>query len=170
MRHKLTCTCDIIFLNSVSTKIKCLFVVARFANGEFEQNAYENRIHDVVTHTTSQRAESVLEYVNITGAGILHNEKSPAVQSVVRSPAVSNVNISRCASHGINLVSPSETTRLLFNRYYSTYFKTRWFLFNGYYVQHLFQDTLASIQQVLRTALISRDVGRWRIVPHPNRS
>lgn len=89
----------------------------RFADGEFEQNLYEHRIHDVVTHQTTRRVESVVEYVNVTGAGILHNEKSPAVQSISRSPAISNMNITLCASDGINLISPLDNTRLLFNRY-----------------------------------------------------
>ncbi|XP_034245120.1 protein bark beetle isoform X3 [Thrips palmi] len=88
----------------------------RFANAEFEQNLYEHRIHDVVTHETTRRSESFMENVKIIGAGILHNEKSPAIQAVVRSPTVMSVNISRCASHGINMISPAETVRLLFNR------------------------------------------------------
>ncbi|KAJ4447016.1 hypothetical protein ANN_09004 [Periplaneta americana] len=87
----------------------------RFAAGEFEQNLYEHRIHDVVTHQTTRRAESVIEHVNVTGAGILHNEKSPAVQSISRSPAISNMNITHCASDGINLISPLDNTQLLFN-------------------------------------------------------
>lgn len=90
---------------------------SRFANAEFEQNLYEHRIHDVVTHETTRRSESIMEHVKIVGAGILHNEKSPAIQAVVRSPTIMSVNISRCASHGINMISPSEAVRLLFNRW-----------------------------------------------------
>jgi len=93
-----------------------VYFFCRFAVGEFEQNLYEHRIHDVVTHQTTQRAESVVEYVKVTGAGVLHNEKSPAVQSISRSPAISNMNITLCASDGINLISPLDNTRLLFNR------------------------------------------------------
>lgn len=88
----------------------------RFANGKFESNLYEHRIHDFVTHETTRRSESIMENVKIIGAGILHNEKSPAIQAVVRSPTIMSVNISKCASHGINMISPSETVRLLFNR------------------------------------------------------
>ncbi|PSN57210.1 hypothetical protein C0J52_05036 [Blattella germanica] len=87
----------------------------RFADGEFEQNLYEHRIHDVVTHETTHRVESIIEHVNVTGAGILHNEKSPAVLSVSRSPTISNMNITMSASDGINLISPLENTQLLFN-------------------------------------------------------
>ncbi|GLH02202.1 LOW QUALITY PROTEIN: Protein bark beetle [Gryllus bimaculatus] len=85
----------------------------RFADGEFEQNLYEHRIHDVVTHQTAHRAESSLEYVNITG--VLHNEKSPAIQSINRSPTILRVNITNCASHGMNFISPIDTTRLMYN-------------------------------------------------------
>ncbi|KAL0266608.1 UNVERIFIED_CONTAM: hypothetical protein PYX00_009105 [Menopon gallinae] len=87
----------------------------RFANGKFEQNLYENRLHDVVTHETTRKGESMIEYVNITGAGILHNEKSPAVQAIVKSPQMRNLNITLCAHDGINLISPSDHVRLLFN-------------------------------------------------------
>lgn len=92
-----------------------IFFFFRFANGEFEQNVYEHRLHDVVTHETARKAESILEYLNITGAGILHNEKSPAVQSVGRSPQLNNLNITLCADDAINLISPSDHIRLLFN-------------------------------------------------------
>jgi len=58
-----------------------------------------------------------MEYVNITGAGILHNEKSPAVLAIARSPALNNLNITLCADDGISVISASEHVRLLFNRY-----------------------------------------------------
>ncbi|KAF2901827.1 hypothetical protein ILUMI_04359, partial [Ignelater luminosus] len=81
----------------------------RFADSEFEQHFYEHRIHDVHTHGTVKTEQSVLEFVNIIGAGILHNEKSPAVQSIIKSPKINFVNITQAASHGINLISPSNT-------------------------------------------------------------
>ncbi|KAL6268222.1 hypothetical protein P5V15_001333 [Pogonomyrmex californicus] len=87
----------------------------RIANSEFEHYLYEHRIHDVVTHETVRRVESILRYINITGAGILHYEKLSAVQSIMKSPAVMHVNIDRSASHGINVVSPTHTVELLFN-------------------------------------------------------
>lgn len=83
----------------------------RIANSEFEHHLYEHRIHDVVTHETVRRVESVLRFINITGAGILHYEKSSAVQSIMKSPAVVHVNIDRSAYHGINVVSPTHTVR-----------------------------------------------------------
>ncbi|RZC38585.1 uncharacterized protein BDFB_002499, partial [Asbolus verrucosus] len=87
----------------------------RFANPEFEQQLYAYRMHDVQTHSIMQNQESVLEYVHIMGAGILHNEKSPAIQSIIKSPKINYVQITKSASHGINLVSPSNTMNLLHN-------------------------------------------------------
>ncbi|KAK0090170.1 hypothetical protein PV325_002595 [Microctonus aethiopoides] len=87
----------------------------RIANSEFEHHLYEHRIHDVLTHETVRRIESVFKYINITGAGILHNEKSPAIQSIMKSPTISHVNINQCAHHGINFISPAHTVELLFN-------------------------------------------------------
>ncbi|KAJ8897039.1 hypothetical protein PR048_002385 [Dryococelus australis] len=93
----------------------------RFAHGEFEQSLYESRVHDVVTHQTTSRTDSAVEWLNLTGAGVLHNEKSPAILSISKSPAISSVNISHCASHGITLVSPVDHARLLFNRSVARY-------------------------------------------------
>lgn len=87
----------------------------RIANSEFEHHLYEHRMHDVVTHETVRRVESVLKFINITGAGILHLEKSSAVQSIMKSPTMAHVNIDRSAYHGINFVSPAHTVELLFN-------------------------------------------------------
>ncbi|XP_054002830.1 protein bark beetle [Hylaeus anthracinus] len=87
----------------------------RIANGEFEHHLYEHRIHDVVTHETVRRVESVLRHINITGAGILHFEKSAALQTIMKSPAITQVNIIRSAYHGINVISPTHTVELLFN-------------------------------------------------------
>merc|ERR1719422_2043683 len=67
----------------------------RFSVKNFEQELFHEHIHDAVTHSTIKRHESVLQYVQIIGAGILHDERSPAVQSVMRSPLVSSVNISQ---------------------------------------------------------------------------
>lgn len=52
-------------------------------------------------------ASSVLEYVHIEGAGVLHNEKSAAVQLVQREVQMDFVNISNSASHGIEVIAVS---------------------------------------------------------------
>lgn len=87
----------------------------RFAGAEFEQQLYNSRIHDIHTHTTIQTYESVLQYVKIYGAGILHNEKSSAVQSVIKSPQINYVEINSTAFHGVDLISPAKTMNLLNN-------------------------------------------------------
>ncbi|KAI8422542.1 hypothetical protein MSG28_006346 [Choristoneura fumiferana] len=86
----------------------------RFANPEFEYSLYEHRIHDHHTHETMRKVESTLHHVHILGAGILHNEKSPAIQSIVKNPRIRNVNISQCAYHGINIVSPTDSIDMMF--------------------------------------------------------
>ena len=87
-----------------------------FSVKEFEQELFHSRIHDAVTHTSARHHESILEYVQIIGAGILHGEKSPAVQSVMSSPLLSSLNISRSAQDGINIVSPGKTMNMLYNK------------------------------------------------------
>ena len=87
----------------------------RIANSEFEAHLYEHRIHDIVTHETIKRVESVLKFINITGAGILHYEKSAAIQSIMKSPAIVHVNIDRSAYHGINVVSPTHMVCGIYN-------------------------------------------------------
>ncbi|CAH1173589.1 unnamed protein product [Phaedon cochleariae] len=87
----------------------------RFADAEFEQQLYTHRIHDIHTHMTVQSYESTLEYVNIDGAGILHNEKSSAVQAVIKSPRINYVVINNTAADALDLISPSGTMILLRN-------------------------------------------------------
>ena len=88
----------------------------RFSVKNFEQELYHDHLHDAVTHSTIQKRESVIQYVQVIGAGILHDERSPAVQSVMRSPLVSSVNISHCAYDGINIISPPKMVNLLYNK------------------------------------------------------
>ena len=84
----------------------------RIANSEFEHHLYEHRIHDVVTHETVRRVESVLKHINIIGAGVLHFEKSAALQTIMKSPAIMQVNVTRSAYHGINVISPTHTVSI----------------------------------------------------------
>lgn len=84
----------------------------RFTNSDFERNVYEHRVHDVNTHETRRGPESWMEFVRIEGAGMLHNEKSPAVQAIFKNPRISSVTIKDCAHHGVNLISPSDAINL----------------------------------------------------------
>lgn len=92
----------------------------RFADAEFEQQLYNHRIHDIHTHTTLETDESKMEYVKIYGAGILHNEKSSAIQSVLKSPRINYVEINNTAFHAIDLISPTKTINLLYNNIQNT--------------------------------------------------
>lgn len=118
--HKYNCPWDgkWIFINCGKRNLestKDYWGGIRIANSEFEHHLYEHRMHDLVTHETVKRVESVLKHINIEGAGILHNEKSPAIQSVMKNPEILFVNISNCAYHGINIISPTNTLQLRFN-------------------------------------------------------
>lgn len=117
-RHECKWNSKFVFINCGQPNIKSglqYWGGLRFTDSEFEQRLYEHRIHDVNTHDTIQREESILELVNIIGAGILHNEKSPAVQSVIKSPKINYISVSKSASHGINLISPADTMNLISN-------------------------------------------------------
>lgn len=76
---------------------------------------FEGRVHDTVTHETVRQSESIIEFANISGAGILHNQRSPAILAVYKCPLLTNVNISKSASNGITMISPQDTVSLLFN-------------------------------------------------------
>ncbi len=89
----------------------------RFSVKEFEQELFHARIHDAVTHhATVHKHESILEYVQVIGAGMLHGEKSPAVQAIMVSPLLSYLNITHSAHDGINIVSPSGMMNMLYNK------------------------------------------------------
>ena len=68
-------------------------------------------MHDAVTHNSYEKEESIMEFVNIYGAGILHNEKSPAILSIMQSPIIRYVNVTKSASHGISIISAPKTLR-----------------------------------------------------------
>ncbi|KAL3267568.1 hypothetical protein HHI36_011686 [Cryptolaemus montrouzieri] len=87
----------------------------RFADPLFEQQLFIHRLHDVHTHNDIKENQSIMEFVKIIGAGILHHEKSPAIQGILKSPRISYVTITDTASHGINFISPPKTLNLLHN-------------------------------------------------------
>ena len=91
----------------------------RFSVPTFEENLLEmRRLGLPLQADRSVERQSKLYYVDITAAGMLHGEKSPAVLSVLRSPSIQQVNISHCASDGISFVSPSTHLPLIDNRWY----------------------------------------------------
>ncbi|XP_055386247.1 protein bark beetle [Condylostylus longicornis] len=74
----------------------------RFANSDFEE-------------LKSSAQQSQLEFVRIEQAGMLHNEKSPAIEAVYKTPSISYVTINDSVHHGINLISPVDTIRIQYS-------------------------------------------------------
>lgn len=78
----------------------------RFANSDFEENQYEHRFHETNIHGVAASKKSHMEFVRIENAGILHNQKSPAIQSIFKNPTLTSVEIVNSAHHGVNYISP----------------------------------------------------------------
>lgn len=51
------------------------------------------------------------------GAGILHNEKSPAVLSFYETPKLLDVSVTHCAYDGVTFVSAHDSFEMLHSRY-----------------------------------------------------
>lgn len=84
----------------------------RFANPDFEDRSYEERIHEHRSSESKKKTESLLEFVTLQRAGLLHGEKSPAIQTITKRPSISSVSIEESAYHGINLISPRGSMHL----------------------------------------------------------
>ncbi|KAK9870170.1 hypothetical protein WA026_006260 [Henosepilachna vigintioctopunctata] len=82
-QHSCKWNSKFVFINCgdpLSDKRKTYWGGIRFADPLFEQQLFIHRMHDVHTHNDIKDEQSVLEFLTIIGAGILHNEKSPAIQ------------------------------------------------------------------------------------------
>ena len=75
----------------------------RFATPSYQEHSLGNDI---------SWQDSILEYVDIDGAGILHDRKVGAIQSTYRTPHLSHVNITRCADNGMDVVAPRQLMAL----------------------------------------------------------
>ncbi|CAD7000236.1 unnamed protein product [Ceratitis capitata] len=84
----------------------------RLTNADFEENQYGHRFHDSLSHGPINDRQSHLEYVRIENAGILHNQKSPAIQAIHKNPTIRSVTIANSAHHGVNYIAPSGTLNL----------------------------------------------------------
>lgn len=84
----------------------------RFANSDFEDRTYEDRLRDSRAHETKKKHDSYVEYATLDRAGLLHGEKSPAIQTVSKTPIINSITIKDCAYHGVNLVSPRDAMHL----------------------------------------------------------
>lgn len=58
---------------------------------------------------------SVMEWVDIVGAGILHNDKSPAILSFHETPKLRGVSIRNSAYDGLSIVSGVDGFDMLYN-------------------------------------------------------
>ncbi len=59
-------------------------------------------------HGSVSAGYSFMEYVDIYGAGILHEERAAAIQSVYRTPETDNVRITNCAWNGYDFIAPKD--------------------------------------------------------------
>ncbi|GAB1605409.1 protein bark beetle-like [Argonauta hians] len=70
-----------------------------WGNIRFSWSSYEENVD------RTKFKQSFVKYVDIHGAGVLHGNKVGAIQSVYQSPIIQHVNITSCASNGIDFIS-----------------------------------------------------------------
>ncbi|XP_029656084.1 protein bark beetle-like isoform X1 [Octopus sinensis] len=71
-----------------------------WGNIRFSRSSYQENLQE------KKPVESTIKYVDIYGAGVLHGNKVGAIQSVYQTPIIEQVNISGCASNGMDFISP----------------------------------------------------------------
>ncbi|XP_064467113.1 protein bark beetle-like [Ornithodoros turicata] len=73
----------------------------------FSVPSYQARHRNDASHNSRRYVPpmSSIRHVEIRGAGVLHNEKSAAIQVVLRHVTLEHINISDCASHGIQVLA-----------------------------------------------------------------
>lgn len=98
------------------------FLVNRFANNDFEVNDYTEYLHDDENHGFKQNIRSYLQFVRVDGAGVLHNELSPAVMMIGKSPYISSINVTNSASHGISVITFKHQNIHLFSNWFVVVF------------------------------------------------
>lgn len=76
-----------------------------WGNIRFAHARYEEEINPFIR----DEERSILQYVDIDGAGMLHGEKVGAIQTTYVSPIMEYVNITRCISNGVDVVAPRHT-------------------------------------------------------------
>lgn len=90
----------------------------RFANNDFEVNDYAEYLHDDENHGLKLNTQSQLQYVRVEGAGVLHNELSPAVMMIGKSPNIYAINVTNSASHGISVITFKHQNIHLFSNWW----------------------------------------------------
>lgn len=92
----------------------------RFAQPYFETYSPQFAINDRPIflkpefQPTQQQDASYMFYVDIIGAGRLHNEPNPSVQLIYRTPLISNFNIKNSTFHGLEFMQSKST--IVFNK------------------------------------------------------
>ena len=76
----------------------------RFSQAYFESKYTTYSI--LQQQQNEQRDNSMMDYVDIFGAGLLHGEQNPAVQLIYRSPKISNCVIRNSTYHGLEFIQP----------------------------------------------------------------
>lgn len=77
-----------------------------WGNIRFAPASYEE--HSTIIDDPNRKRSS-LEYIDITGAGILHGEKVGAIQATYLAPKLEHLNISTCASNAVDYIAPRES-------------------------------------------------------------
>ncbi|XP_014664130.1 PREDICTED: uncharacterized protein LOC106806643 [Priapulus caudatus] len=74
----------------------------RFSVQNYEENPFVNLDGREVLDDMS-----TIEWLEMRGAGMLHDEKAPAISMIYRSPNINHTTIVESASHGIETMAPS---------------------------------------------------------------
>ncbi|VVC30467.1 Hypothetical protein CINCED_3A021775 [Cinara cedri] len=90
----------------------------RFANNDFEVNDYAEYLHDDENHGLKSNIQSQLQYVQVEGAGVLHNKLSPAVLIIGKSPYINSINVTNSASDGISVITFKHQNIHLFSNWF----------------------------------------------------
>jgi hypothetical protein len=82
----------------------------RFAQPYFENYMAANQLDSSMGSTLDTTDLSYMYYTEILGAGMLHNERSAAIQKVYRTPLISNCIVRNSSYHGVELIHAKTTT------------------------------------------------------------
>lgn len=81
----------------------------------FAQPYFESRYSSLTLQEQqqlSQQDASIMNYVEIYGAGRLHDEPNPAIQLIYRSPQITSCIINQSSYHGVEFIQPKASLTL----------------------------------------------------------
>lgn len=79
-----------------------------WGNIRFASNSYEEK----PLAADIGKDQSIMTYVDIEGAGILHGQKVGAIQTTYVTPHFEHINITKCADNGYDIVAPRQSFKL----------------------------------------------------------